>query len=81
MDVEDRVRKIEYAVWGLRGDNGLVSEVRALRIDLQRRFDEEAERRSEEAREKKLDRRWRIGTTIAIISAILVAAGIVASAL
>ena len=40
------------------------------------------EKRAEEQRkEKKADRRWWIGTVLAIISAILVAAGIVANAI
>ena len=78
---EDLLTRLNYAVFGVRGDNGLVAEVRALRQDLQRRFDEEEVRRAVEARERKSDLRWRIGTTIAVVSAILMAAGIVASSL
>lgn len=78
---EDRLTRVEYAIWGLRGDNGLLSEVRALRQEFQGYRKEEADKRALEIQERKKDFRWRVGTVIAIVSAILVAAGIVAGAL
>lgn len=30
-DIEERMRRMEYAIWGLRGDNGMVSDIRAIR--------------------------------------------------
>lgn len=78
---EDRLTRLEYAIWGLRGDNGLLSEVRGLRLELQNYRENEANRRALEIQERKKDFRWRVGTVIAIVSAILVAAGIVAGAL
>lgn len=76
---DDRVQRLEYALFGLRGDNGLISEVRQLRAEFARYREDERERREEERRDKRTERRWQIGTALAIITAILTAASIIAS--
>jgi acetate kinase len=80
-DMDDRVKKLEYQMWGLNGANGVVGEIRKLRQEMNEWRRAEAEKAREIALERKRDIRWRIGTAIAVVSAILVAAGIVASAL
>jgi hypothetical protein len=80
-DMDDRVKRVEYQLWGLNGTNGLVSEVRGLRTDMNR-WREAEERKDAAAKiERKQDVRWRIGTAIAIVMAILAAATIVASSI
>ena len=80
-EVEDRVQKMEYAIWGLSGNNGLVSQLRLLRQEMNDWRLAELQKQEQARKERKSDIRWRIGTAIAVVSAILVAAGIVASAL
>lgn len=86
-DVEDRIQKVEWTLYGLSGGNGLVGEVRGLRDELHGWREEERQRREEEAKaererqeaarqEKKRDRRWLAGYTLSIIAAIIAAAGI-----
>lgn len=80
-EMNERLRKLEYQMWGVDGSNGVVSQLKGLRTDLNR-WRELEERKEQAARdERKSDVRWRIGTAVAIISAILIAAGIVANAL
>jgi hypothetical protein len=80
-ELEDRVKRTEYALWGLNGNNGLVSEVRGLRSDMRQWHEDDERKEREAAAERKRDIRWRVTTAIAIVGAILIAAGIVASAL
>lgn len=79
--VEDRVRKVEFAIWGLQGTNGLVGDVKAIRRMIEAQDAEREKREAEERRERKQDRRWWIGTVFVVIMAILGAAQIVASSL
>ena len=79
-EVDDRLRKVEYQLWGFRGDNGLVSEVRGLRRDIQQMRDEQHARDETGREERKKDRRWWIGIGISVVMALLVAAQMVASA-
>lgn len=73
VDLEDRVQRVEYAIWGLQGNNGLMSEMRGLRKDLSdyraeeaaRREREAAERRAAEADKRKTSRGERVLLTIA----------------
>jgi hypothetical protein len=81
MDADDRLKKLEYQMWGLNGTNGVVGQLRGLREDLNSWRMAELQKAEQARKERKSDVRWRIGTAIAIVSAILVAAGIVASAL
>lgn len=72
---------MEYAIWGLKGDNGIVTEIRSLRAEMNGWRMAELQKAETAHQERKRDIRWRIGTAIAIITAILLAAGIVANAL
>lgn len=91
-ETEDRVQRLEFAIWGLRGDNGLVSEVKALRKEIEgtnKRLDEwrEEERdRRESERKAVLDEqrrtfRWRLVFGVSVIVAIIGAAGLIAQSL
>lgn len=68
LDIEERMRRMEYAVFGLADDNGLRAEVRGLRLDLRelradlgKRREQEREhadeRRELDAVDRKADRR------------------------
>lgn len=80
-DVENRVRKVEFAIWGLQGTNGLVGDVKAIRRMIEAQDREREKREEAERQERKADRRWWIGTVFVVIMAILGAAQIVASSL
>jgi hypothetical protein len=61
--------------------NNLETDVKEIKNDLHSFRAEEKERRTEEAEERKADRRWRIGTSLAVCSVIVIAAGIVVQSL
>ena len=81
LDDADRIQKLEYQMWGLNGTNGVVGEIRLLRKDLNDWRLTEVRKAEQGRLERKRDIRWRVGTAIAIVMAILTAATIVASAL
>lgn len=63
-ELEEDLQRIKYAIWGLRGDNGLVSEVKGLRQAVEatnKRIDdwreEERLRRDAEAKEKAAEQK------------------------
>lgn len=35
-ELEEQVRKLSYAVWGFQGNNGIVSDIKAIREELER---------------------------------------------
>jgi hypothetical protein len=84
-ETDDRIQRMEWTLYGLTGNNGLVGEMKQLRRELNDWRDEERQRRENEREaeldERKRDRRWRLGYALSVISAILIAAGIVASAI
>ena len=68
--LEERLKRLEYAVFGLAGDNGLRSEVRGLRRDLQKWRDAEEKKDEETARERFRNR-------LTIFGLVLIATGTV----
>lgn len=66
-ELEDRVRRLEYATWGLRGDNGMVSDIKAIRTELER-----------QGREKVAASR---AVILALLAAIIALIGTIASVL
>jgi hypothetical protein len=54
-DLEERMNRIEYAIWGFNGDNGLLAEFRSFRREISRWRREERERREEEAKQARRD--------------------------
>ena len=60
-----------YAVFGFNGDNGLRSEVRALRRDLAQARKDEAKRREEDESRRKATRWQRILLTAGLVGAVL----------
>ena len=77
---DQRLRKLEYQLWGFSGANGLVSEVRGLRSEIHAMRNEQLARDTDAREERKKDRRWWIGIGISVVMALLVAAQMVASA-
>ena len=71
-DIEDRVRRIEYAIWGLRGDNGMVSDIRAIR-KLQVAEDK---RREADSKDRLAGQR---AVILALLAAVIALIGTVAS--
>lgn len=84
--------EMRFQLWGVSGTNGLVGDVKAIRrmVEKQERerqadkleAQDEREADLEAARkEKKADRRWWVGTVLAVVMAIIAAASIVAGAI
>lgn len=66
---DERLKRLEYAVWGLRGDNGLVSDVRAIRASIEANEKAEQMRRDEETKSQRArDRTALLSAITAIIS-------------
>ena len=79
-ETQDRVQRLEDAVWGPWRNNGLVGDVKAIRSMLEEQDRKALLREVDERKERKLDRRWWVGTVLAVIMAVLAAAAIVAGA-
>lgn len=73
-DMDDRMTRVEYAIWGLQGNNGLTSDVRALRADLAAWQKAETQRREEESDKQRARDRTSL---LAAITAILSLLGII----
>jgi hypothetical protein len=77
-DLEDRIQKVEYAIWGLRGDNGMMSDVRGLRGDLSAFIAAETRRREDEAKTQRSRDRALVTLLITVLITLL---GVVAALL
>lgn len=91
-DLDDRVRKLEYGVFGLTGDNGLIAAVRELTKKLdeharaeEKRREEDEYRRKEEAKAQKArkdeERRERRRNRLMLISILIAGISALATAL
>ena len=67
-----RLQRVEYSMWGLRGDNGLISEVRGLRADLQRHREEESNRRNEASDDRSKQSRVLVIALLAALVTLIV---------
>lgn len=67
--MEERLRALEQAMWGIRGESGLTRQLHDIRIDLQNWRKEEAERREASTR----------AVSIALISVTITLIGTVAT--
>lgn len=80
-DADDRLMRLEHAIWGVQGDNGLTRDVRAIKRafyayveDERKRRENEAERREEEAeRQRGRDR----ATVLAAVSSCIGLVGVI----
>ena len=52
-ELEDRVTALEHNMWGVRGDNGVVTALRDLTLELRQWKANETERRDELAKEQR----------------------------
>ena len=71
-DIEERMRRMEYAIWGLRGDNGMVSDIKAIR-DWQIAEDK---RREADTKDRLAGQR---AVILALLAAVIALIGTVAS--
>lgn len=78
-DLEEDVQRIKYAIWGLTGDNGLISDLRQHKADFRAYVEREEKRRLEEVdRQKSRDRALliaafgAIGTLMTVIVTLIV---------
>jgi hypothetical protein len=82
---DDRIQRMEWTLYGLTGNNGLVGEMKQLRRELNDWREEDRKRREREREteleDRKKDRRWRLGFAVSVVIAILTASAIIAQAL
>jgi hypothetical protein len=82
---DDRIQRMEWTLYGLTGNNGLVGEMKQLRRELNDWREEDRQRREREREteleDRKKDRRWRLGFAVSVVIAILTASAIIAQAL
>jgi hypothetical protein len=82
---DDRIQRMEWTLYGLSGNNGLVGEMKQLRRELTAWREEDRQRREREREtelaDRKKDRRWRLGFAVSVVIAILTASAIIAQAL
>lgn len=75
---EGRLKRVEYAIWGLQGNNGMVSDLRGLRREFQQFAAAEAGRREGDVREKaRTSRLVALSAMAAVVSLIGVIAMLV----
>ena len=71
-DIEERMRRVEYAIWGLRGDNGMVADIKAIR-----KWQEGEDRRREGESKDKLSGQRAV--ILALFAAVIALIGTIAS--
>ena len=71
-----RLQRIEYAMWGVRGDNGIVTDVRALRDEVKQFIEEEDKRREADSKDRLSGQR---AVILALFAALISLLGIVAT--
>jgi hypothetical protein len=67
----DRLRRIELALWGPWGENGMAGDIKALRKALNDYVAAEERRRRESEKEDKGDQRFRFVAVLGIITAVI----------
>ena len=72
--LEDRVIALEHTTWGVRGDNGMVTALRELTLELRTWKADEIRRRDELAKEEKLKAR---AINAAAISSVIAMIGVI----
>lgn len=68
---ERRLTRLEYAMWGPRGQNGVVGYIKEIDRKLTAYINAEEKRRREEEEEDKGDRRFKLMAGLAIFTAMV----------
>lgn len=73
-ELEDRVTALEHTTWGVRGDNGMVTALRELTVELRTWQADEQRRRDDQAKEEKMKSR---AINAAAVSSVIAMVGVI----
>jgi hypothetical protein len=68
---EDRLTRVEYAIWGLRGNNGMIGDLKDFRKEFEDFMDKEAKRREGEATAQRVRDRNLVVAALGVMASLV----------